>query len=179
MGLGQIKVNWQDSLLQLSAWCINLTFKALYTVARPDCLAVCAYLQMCRAQVQDYSPNGPSSISCVSPAGSHLLTLFGCFSFSSKTSSNLKLPSNLNVICKSSLFFHLWPLTAFTMQLTMSFHAPLISHLSLSLWSDISHVSVMCWKALCLPLKRRPWHFIILLIIANFIIFLCLLNYCL
>lgn len=132
---------------------------------------------MCRAQVQDYHPDGPSSISRVSLAGSHLLTLLPkVLSFSSKTSSNLKLPSNLNVICKSSLFFHLRPLTAFIMQLTMSFHAQLIGHLSLSLWSGISHVSVMCWKAHRLPLKKRPWHIIILLIFANFIILLRLLN---
>lgn len=41
------------------------------------------------------------------------------------------------------------------MQLAMSSHAPLIGHLSLSQCSGISHVSVMCWKAHCLPLGEK------------------------
>lgn len=149
VGLVQIKVNCKDSLLQLSAWCINLTFKDHSLHYSLPWLSLCAYLQIFRVQEQDFIQIGLSSISCISLAGSYLLAPFGCFSFSSKTSSNLKLPSNLNMICKSSLFFHLWPLIAFIMQLTMSFHAPLIGRLSLSLWSDISHLSIIHWQAYC------------------------------
>lgn len=133
MGLGQIQVNWKDSLLQLSLWRVSLTFRGLGIEPAPAGLSTLIFKHT-GPHCSLFRQSGLSTISC--PACYHLLT------FSSLPPS---LAGPIQIFPELNTFSHNCSLCCFhwfSMPWTTSSRALLIGLVPLLLWFDASGTSV-------------------------------------